>query len=403
MKTTFLTGALAAALAFAWPSVEPCAAQTPPSSPIRIMVMSDQSGPYSASSGLGGVAAARLASSELSDTVLGRPVEIVARNHQNKPDVGLALARKFYVEENGDAIVDIGNSAISLAVQDLARSIGKIVIHVGSAHADLFGKDCSPTSAMWLYDTASLARALTKAVSGVGLHDWYFIAADYAAGTIMVADETRELNALGARVAGSTRVPLGTADFSGPLLQAQGSGADVISVATFGQDAQNLIKQAAEFHVQQKIVGSILDIATIKGLGEPATGVLTLAEFYWNQDDQTRAFAKLFAQHFEGKMPTDMQAADYSATRHYLRAIAAAGTTDGVQVMKEMKLMPVDDVYARNLHLREDGRLVNDMLLVQVKPMSERVNDWDVFKIVSRVPGQDGIRPLADGHCSPVK
>ncbi len=383
----------------------PTRAQTPartepPATPIRIMVMADHTGPYSGASGPGGVAAARLASAELGRMVLGRPVEIVAGDHLNKSDVGLAIAREFFTKTDGDVIVDIGNSAISLAVQELARQTGKMVIHVGSAHADLYGKACSPTGALWLYDTVSLSRALVRAIAGLGLKEWYFIAADYAAGAAMVAEETRALEPLGGHVVGVVRQPLGTADFSAPLLQAQTSKATVIALAVFGHDAANAIKQAAEFHVTQPLVGPILDISTLRSLGGAAAGVLTLAEFYWDRDDASREFSKRFAQAYEGKMPTDMQAADYSAVRHYLRAVAAAGTTDAAAVMRVMKAMTVDDpAYGRGARLRDDGRLLNDMLLVQVKTEAERRNEWDVFKIIERIPAAEGIRPMAEGGC----
>jgi branched-chain amino acid transport system substrate-binding protein len=373
-----------------------------PDAPIRIMLMADQSGPYMNASGPGGVAAARMASADFGNKVAGRPVEVISGDHQNKADIGLALARRFYTEQHGDVIVDIGNSAISLAVQDLARSMGKVVIHVGSAHADLYGKACSPTGAMWLYDTVTLSRALTRAVTGIGLKDWYFIAADYAAGNMLVADQSRDLVPLGGRVVGVTRQPIGTSDFSAQLLEAQSSAADVVALDLFGADAENVIKQAAEFHLKQRLVGPILDISSVRGIGGAAAGVLTLAEFYWDEDDATRAFSQRFAGVFGGKMPTDMQAADYSAVRHYLQAVAAIGTTEGVAVMKQMKLMPVDDFYARGAHVREDGRLLNDMLLVEIKPPEARRNEWDVFKIISRVPASEAIRPLGEGGCPMV-
>ena len=378
----------------------PVFAQSPAAiQPIRVMMMADMSGPYQDASGPGSVVAGTMAAEDVGRTVLGRPIEILAGDHKNKADVGLAVARRFYTEQGGDVIVDIGNSAISLAVQDLARSTGKMVIHVGSAHADLYGKACSPTGAMWLYDTASLSRALVQAVTALGLKNWFFISADYAAGNALVEDESRALTGLGGTIKGAVRVPLGTADYSAAILEASVSGADVISVGTFGHDAANLVKESHEFQVKQRVVGPILDIATVQGMGDAATGALTMAEFYWDDTDATRAFAAAFAARYKGYMPTDMQAADYSAVRQYLRAVAASGTTDGVRVMQQMKTMPVDDFYARGSTLREDGRLLNEMLLVEVKPTADRRNDWDVFKIIARVPASQGIRPLAEGNC----
>jgi branched-chain amino acid transport system substrate-binding protein len=367
---------------------------------VVIAVMNDQSGHYTSATGPGAVVAARMAAEDLGGTVAGKPVEVVGLDHQNKPDVGLSLARSFYETDGGDAIFDIGNSAISLGVQSLARERGKVVVHVGSIHPDLFGKACSPTGAMWQYDSGALTKGLVKAVVGEGGRKWFIVAVDYTAGRALADDEARHLADLKASVVGIARHPLGSQDFASQLLAASGSGADVLGLASFGGDAENLIKQASEFALPMRIAAPLLTLADIKALGpERAHGLLYTSAFYWDRDEPERAFAKRFAARFGGKMPTEGQAATYSAVRHYLRAIDRLKNDSGAAVMAEMKAFPTDDFFAHGAMLRADGRLMNDLYLVEAKPRAEVKGDWDLLKTRVRLPAADVIRPLADGGC----
>jgi branched-chain amino acid transport system substrate-binding protein len=373
--------------------------------PVVIAVLNDKSSVFSDAGGVGSVIAAQLAIDDAGGKVRGQPVELVGPDHQNKTDVGVTLARSFYDQQNGDAIFDIGNSAISLAVQDIARERGKIVVHSGSATADIFGKACSPTAAMWLYDTYSLAQGIAKAAVQQGGDTWFFITADYAFGTSMQAEVTKVVQASGGKVLGAVKHPVGTMDFSSFLLQAQSSGAKVIALANASGDTVTNIKQAHEFRVgedgKQKLAVLIFYLTSVRALGAEATqGVQYLTGYYWDNDDASRAFGKRFAAKHRGAMPTQAQAAVYSAVRHYLRAVDAANTTDGLTVMRKMKELPVDDFFAPGAKMRPDGRLMNDMLLAEVKRPDEVKGEWDLLKIKSKVKAEDIMRPISEGGCT---
>lgn len=317
----------------------------------------------------------------------------------------MTLARSFYDQQNGDAIFDIGNSGISLAVQDIARERGKIVVHSGSATADIFGKACSPTGAMWLYDTYSLAQGIAKAAVQQGGDTWFFITADYAFGTSMQTEVTKVVQAAGGKVLGAVKHPVGTMDFSSFLLQAQSSGAKIVALANASGDTVTNIKQAHEFQVgedgKQKLAVLIFYLTSVHSLGAEATqGVQYLTGYYWDNDDASRAFGKRFAAKHHGAMPTQAQAAVYSAVRHYLRAVDAANTTDGLTVMRKMKEMPVDDFFASGAKVRPDGRLMNDMLLAEVKRPNEVKSEWDLLKIKTKVKAEDIMRPISEGGCT---
>jgi branched-chain amino acid transport system substrate-binding protein len=371
---------------------------------LRLTVMNDQSGHYNSATGPGAVVSARMAVEDFGGEVLGKPIDVIALDHQNKPDIGLPLARRFYEADGGDAIFDIGNSAISLGVQRIARELGKIVVHIGSIHPDLFGKECSLTGAMWQYDSGALTKGLVQAVTKEGGTDWFIIAVDYTAGKALADDETQLLKQSGGKVAGIARHPLGTQDFASQLLTASSSGATVLGLASFGADAQNLIKQANEFNLNMRIAAPLLTLADIHSLGPGvAHGLLYTSAFYWDRDDRGRAFATRFAKRFDGKMPTEGQAATYSAVSHYLKAIAAAGTSDGLAVMTKMKELPVDDMFAHGAKLRADGRLMKDLYLVEVKNKDEVKSEWDLLKTRLLLRAEDIIRPLSEGGCPFVK
>ena len=335
--------------------------------PITIAVMNDKSSVFSDAGGVGGVIAAQLAIDDIGGKVRGQPVKLMGPDHQNKLDIGVSLARQMYDEQGVDAIFDIGNSGISLAVQEISRERGKILVHSGSATAEIFGKACSPTGAMWLYDTYSLAQGIAKAVVKQGGDTWFFITADYAFGHAMQAEVAKVVAANGGKVLGSVRHPVGAMDFSSYLLQAQSSGAKVIALANASGDTVTNIKQAREFQIgegKQKLAVLIFYLTSVKALGPEATqGVQYLTGYYWDNDDASRAFGKRFAEKHGGKMPTHAQAAVYSSVKHYLTAVEAANTNDGLTVMRQMKNTPVNDFFAPGARVRPDGRLMNNMLL----------------------------------------
>lgn len=380
------------------------ASAEPITKPVTIAVLNDKSSVFSDAGGVGSVVAAQLAIDDAGGKVRGQPVVLLAPDHQNKTDVGVNLARNLYDQQGVDAIFDIGNSAISLAVQDIARERGKIVVHVGSATADVFGKACSPTGAMWLYDTYSLAQGMAKSIVEQGGDTWFFITADYAFGHAMQAEVSKVVTAAGGKVLGSVKHPVGTMDFSSFLLQAQSSSAKIIALANASGDTVTNIKQAREFQIgegKQKLAVLIFYLTSVHSLGpESMQGVQFLSGYYWDRDDASRAFGKRFAAKHGGKMPTHAQAGVYSAVRHYLRAVEAANDNDGLTVMRKMKAMPVDDFFAPGARLREDGRLMNDMFLVEAKGPKEVKSEWDLLKVKGRVKAEDIMRPIADGGCT---
>ncbi len=373
--------------------------------PVTVAVLNDKSSVFSDAGGVGSVVAAQLAIDDAGGKVRGQPIVLLGPDHQNKTDVGATLARNLYDQQGVDAIFDIGNSAISLAVQDIARERGKIVVHSGSATADIFGKACSPTGAMWLYDTYSLAQGIAKSVVQQGGDTWFFITADYAFGNAMQAEVTKVVQAAGGRVLGAVKHPVGTMDFSSFILQAQSSGAKVVALANARGDPVTTLKQANEFQIgkdgKQKLAVLIFYLTSVHSLGAQATqGVQYLTGFYWNHDDASRAFGRRFAARHGGRMPTQAQAAVYSAVRHYIRAVDAADGVDGLTVMRKMKELPVDDFFAPGARMRPDGRLMNDMLLAEVKSPAEVKSEWDLLKIRGVAKAQDIMRPLNEGGCT---
>jgi branched-chain amino acid transport system substrate-binding protein len=372
--------------------------------PVTIAVLNDKSSVFADAGGAGSVVAAQLAIDDAGGKVRGGPVVLLAPDHQNKTDVGATLARTLYDGEGVDAIFDIGNSAISLAVQDIARERGKIVVHVGSATADVFGKACSPTGAMWLYDTYSLAQGIAKSIVQQGGNTWFFITADYAFGTSMQEEVSKVVTAMGGKILGAVKHPVGTMDFSSFLLQAQASRAKVIALANASGDTVTNIKQAREFQIgegNQKLAVLIFYLTSVRALGPQASqGVQYLTGYYWDNDEPSRAFGKRFAAKHRDAMPTQAQAGVYSAVRHYLRAVEAANDTDGLTVMRKMKEMPVDDFFAPGARIRQDGRLMNHMLLAEVKKPDEVKGEWDLLKIRSKVKAEDIMRPISEGGCT---
>ena len=370
---------------------------------VRIGVLNDQVGPASDVTGPGSVYAARLALEDFGPTVHGAKIELVVGDHQNKADVGSGVARQWYETGQVDMIADIGNSAVSLAVQVLARDRGKVVMHVGSATDRIFGADCSPTGFMWLYDTYAIARALAKGNVAVGAKTWFILAADYAFGHSMEGQMKKLVADMGGQVVGSVRHPLYGTDFSSFVLQAQASKADVVALANAGPDTINAIKQAAEFGLTQQgqnLAATTFYLPNVHSLGlQAAQGLRVVTGFYWDRNDDTRAFDKRFRKLSGGTPPDHVHAGVYSAVLAYLRAVQAAGTDDGVKVAETIKSLPVNDMFAEGASVRKDGRLMNDLFLAEVKKPADSKAPWDYYAIRTRLKAADIIRPLDQGGC----
>ena len=368
---------------------------------VRIGVLNDQSGLYADLGGPGAVVAARMAVEDAGGTVLGKPVEIVFADHQNKSDIGAAIARQWFEIGKVDMAIGFDNSAVALAVEQLAAEKNRIAIAGAVGSTAFTGKACTPNEASWVYDSYALTTSLAKSIVAEGRDTWFFITVDYTFGHSLEADATSAVLAAGGKVLGSVRHPLNTADFSSYLLQAQGSGAKVVAFANGGGDMVNATKQANEFGLtkNQTIVSLLVFISDVHSMQlQAAQGLKFVTAFYWDRNEETRAWSKRFFERF-GRMPTMPQAAVYSAINHYLGAIAAAGTDEAKAVMAKMRERPVNDFYVRGGHLREDGRLVHDMYFAQVKTPQESRGPWDYYKILATIPGDQAFRSLADGGC----
>jgi branched-chain amino acid transport system substrate-binding protein len=368
---------------------------------VRIGVLNDQSGLYADLGGPGSVVAARMAVEDAGGTVLGKPVEIVFADHQNKADIGVAVARRWFENEKVDMAIGFDNSAVALAVEQLAFERNRIAIAGAVGSTAFTGKNCTPNEASWIYDSYALTTSLAKATVAEGRDTWFFITVDYTFGHSLEADATAAVLAAGGKVLGSVRHPLNTSDFSSYLLQAQASGAKVVAFANGGGDMVNAVKQANEFGLtrSQTMVSLLVFISDVHSMElKAAQGLKFVTAFYWDRDDETRAWSKRFFER-HGRMPTMPQASVYSAVRHYLGAIAAAGTDAAKAVMAKMRETPVNDFYVKNARLREDGRLVHDMYFAQVKTPSESTKPWDYYKILGTIPGDQAFRSLADSGC----
>jgi branched-chain amino acid transport system substrate-binding protein len=383
----------------------PCFAQVSDDT-VKLGVLDDMSGPYAENSGPGDVLAVKMAISDFGGTVLGKPIEIVSGDLQNKADVGVAIARKWFDIEHVDAVFGLGNSAVALAVQKIALEKDRITIATVAATSELTGKYCSPNGAHWVYDTYSLAKGAATAVVKQGGKSWYFITADYAFGHALEANAADFVRSLGGTVVGSVRHPTGSSDFSSFVLQAQSSKAQVIGVANAGADTINTIKQAAEFGIMaqgQRVVGLLVQDTEIHALGlKAAQGLQFVEAFYWNQNEETQAFSKRFWK-LHGQPPTEVQAGTYSAAMHYLKAVQAAGTDEAKAVMSKMKAIPINDFMTKNGQIRDDGRVIRDMYLLETKTPEESTGEWDLLKVVATIPGDEAFLPLSQSECPLVK
>ncbi len=380
-------------------------AQTISDGVVKIGVLTDMSSLYADATGKGSVAAVQMAVADYGSKVGGKPVEVVYADHQNKPDVGVAIARNWYDNEKVDAIFDVPTSSVALPISALTREKNKININSGGGSSDITGKACSPNTVHWTYDTYALSNVAGKAMVKRGDNTWFFVTADYAFGQALERDAANVVNENGGKVLGEVRHPLNTSDFSSFLLQAQASKAKVIALANAGGDTTNALKQAAEFGITpaQKMIALLMQITDVHSLGIKATqGLIVTDAFYWDMNDETRAFSKRFYDKV-GHMPTMIQAGLYSATMHYLKAIEATGTDEAQKVMAQMRATPINDFFAKNGHIRIDGRMVHDMYLFQVKKPEESKGEWDLYKLITTVPGNEAFRPLDKGGCPLVK
>ncbi|MGY8631064.1 ABC transporter substrate-binding protein [Bradyrhizobium sp. 14AA] len=373
---------------------------------IRIGVLNDQTGLYAEFGGLGSMEAAKLAVEEFGGRVLGKKIEIVAADHQNKTDIGLSTAGKWFDADNVDMITDLTNSAIAIGVQNLAKERGKITIAVGPGTTRLTNEDCSPTGFHWMWDTYSQAAGTARAVLENGGKKWFILAADYAFGHQMAAELSKAVQEHGGIVTGSVRHPLGTSDFSSFLLQAQASKAEIVGLANAGADTINSIKQAAEFNLAgsgQKLVGLVVVVSDIRALGlSSSKGLLVTTAYYWDRDESSREFASKY-QARTGKKPGMIQAGVYSGVLHYLKSMQVAGTQDGKAVAAQMQRLPVQDAVSKNALVRQDGRVIRDMYLVEVKSPSDSKGDWDYYRIVRTIPGDQTAIPLSESKCALLK
>lgn len=373
---------------------------------VKIGAMVDMSGIYSAHGGPGMVTAVNMAVEDFGGKVLGQPIEVLSANYQNKVDIAAARAREWYDRDGVTMIVESTDSAASLALQRIGVEKKKITIFSGSATSALTNAECSPYGVHYVYDTYALSHGTGLAVTKAGGDTWFFITADYAFGHALEKDTAEVVVQNNGKVLGNVRAPLNSPDFSSYLLQAQASKAKVIGLANAGTDTQNSVRQASEFGITQsgqKLATLLVFLHDIKGMGlKVAQGLQFTNGFYWDFDDETRAFANRFYARHKG-MPSMVQAGAYSATMHYLKAVAAAGTTDADAVSAKMKEMPINDFFAKHGKIRADGRMVHDMYLAEAKKPSESKSDWDLLKINAVIPGDQAFRPLSESVCPLVK
>jgi len=373
---------------------------------MRIGVLNDQSGLYSDFGGPTSVVAAQMAVDDFGGKVLGKRIEVVSADHQNKTDIATSTARRWFDLDKVEVIADLTNSAVALAVQGLATERGKITLASGPFSTRLTNESCSPTGFHWAFDTYASSVGTARGVLQDGGTDWFILAADYAFGAQMAADLTQTVTAGGGKVLGQVNHPLNTMDFASFLLQAQSSGAQIVGLANGGTDTVNSIKQAGEFGLTdqgQRLVALALVISDVHAMGlEAAKGLVATTAYYWDRDDASREFASKFEERTNRK-PGMVQAGVYSSVLHYLKAVEAAGTLDGKVVAEKMREMPVNDFFSTNGKVRQDGRMEHDMYLIQVKDPSESEGPWDYYKVLRTLPADLVTIPLSESKCELVR
>jgi len=398
MKLNALVAAVAITFAAA------ASAQTANTGPVKIGFITDMSSLYADIDGPAGGEMIKWAVADFGGKVLGRPIEVLTADHQNKADVASSKAREWMDKDNLAMLVGGTSSGTAIAMSKVAAEKKRPFIAIGAGSARLTNEDCTPYTVHYAYDTVALAKVAGSALVKAGNKNWFFLTADYAFGYSLEGDASTVVKANGGTVAGAVRHPLNASDFSSFLLQAQSSKAQILGLANAGGDFTNAMKAAKEFGINKtmKIAGLLVFINDVHSLGLANTEGLQLADsWYWNQDDASRAFAKKFFDKYK-RQPSSLQAADYSATTNYLKAVQAAGTTDGDKVMEKLKSTPVNDFYSKGT-IRADGRMIHDMYLFEVKSAKESTTPWDYYKLVSKVPGDQAFTTVAESKCSLLK
>ncbi len=395
-----MAGALLFALAF---GAAPAGAQD---KVLRVGIITDMSGQYKDGNGPGSVIAAQMAAEEIGGVVAGRKIEIISGDHQNKPDIASSIVREWIDNQHVDVVAEGVNSAVALAIMNVTAERNKPFLISGAGSSDITGKNCTPTSIHWTYDTYASSNATAKAIVKRGGKSWFFLTADYAFGHALERDASKMVVAAGGKVLGSVRHPFGTADMSSFLLQAQAAKPDIVGLANAGADFRTAVAQADEFGVRSggaQIVALQVTLTDVPALGlEHAHDLLFTDSFYWDRTPETRAFAQAFFKR-HGAMPTSYQAGVNSALRHYFKAVAATNSTDTATVIKWMRDNPVNDFFARGGKVRADGRMVHDMYLMRIKKPEESRSKWDLYEYLDTVPGDQAFRPMSEGGCPYVK
>ncbi len=373
---------------------------------VKIGVLTDIAGPFMDNVGKGSIAATEIAVEEFGGKVLGMPIEIVTADHQNKADIASTKTREWLDRDKVDAVTELGNSAVALAAMRIAQEKGRMSIVTGAGAQRISNEDCSPNNVHWVYDSYALANVGTKSLVKNGFKTWYYVTADYAFGHSLENDGRKFIEEAGGKVVGSSRYPFPGNDFASYILKANGSKANAVAIATAGLDLQNAIKQGREFGLGsggQASVAMLMSLMDVHGLGLRNAGGMMFAEsFYWDYDAESRRFAEKFMQKMK-RMPTALQAGQYSAIRTYLKAVEQAKTDEVGAVIKAMKSMNISDAFAKNGKLRDDGKMVHDMFLVKVKTPAESKKPWDYYQIVETVPGSEAFESLAQSKCALVK
>jgi branched-chain amino acid transport system substrate-binding protein len=399
-RRSLLLGGTGLATAAIWPAGRALAQAS--DNVVKIGVLDDMSGVFADQQGMGDVVSARMAIEDFGGRVLGAPIELVYADLQNRPDIGMSIARRWYDQEKVDAIFGIGNSAVALAVQQLTREKNKINVSIAPGTTELTGAGCTPNGLHWTYDNYALARGTVSAMMAEGKRKWYFLTSDYAFGHSLEANGAAVIRALGGEVVGSTRAPLNESDFSAHLLRAAQSGAQVLGLAVAGTDLINAVKQMGEFGLIRRGMqpAALLCVLTnVRAIGlDTAQGLVFTEAYYWDQDDQTRAFSTRFAR-LHGRPPTMFQASMWGAVTHYLNAVKAAGADATQPVLEKMRATPINDFMTKNGRIREDGRIIRDMYLMRAKAPAQSRGEWDLLEVVKTIPGDEAYRPAAESEC----
>jgi branched-chain amino acid transport system substrate-binding protein len=370
---------------------------------VKIGVLTDMSGPFSDNVGPGAVLAAAMAVEDFGGTVNGAKIEVVVADHQNRPDIGATIVNRWYDTERVDMVTEVVSSAVAMAVQEISHNKNRVFLATGPGTPDLTGKACSPVGVHWAYDNYALGNVVAGAAIRRGLKEWFFLTVDYSFGHTLEESARRVIEANNGKVLDKVRHPMNSADMSSFLLQAQASGAQVIGIANAGADMINAVKQAREFGLLaggQSLVPLLVNLPDIASLGlENAQGLILADSFYWDTDEETRAFSTRFMERFNGRAPGSLQVAVYGAVTHYLKAIEVNGSDEAISTVAKMREIPINDFYTKNAMIREDGRVMRDMYLFRVKKPEESFYDWDFYELLEKVPAEQAFRPRAEGGC----